>query len=90
MTILYEPEQNRFRMLTDAGDAFVTIRWEGELMLLPHAEVPAALRGTGTGARLAHGVFEQIEEMGVTALPTCPFLIRVARSNPRWRELFRL
>lgn len=90
MTIYYEPDQNRFRMPTDAGDALVTIRWDGDVMVLPHAEVPSALRGAGAGARLANGVFEQIEAMGVKARPTCPFLVRVARSDPRWRTLFGL
>ncbi len=90
MTILYEPDQNRFRMPTDAGDGVVDFYWQGDVMIMPHAEVPAALRGTGAGARLANGVFEQIEAMGVTARPTCPVLVRVAKSDPRWQMLFKL
>lgn len=86
--ILYEPTQNRFRMPTPQGDALVTISWDGEVMVLPHAEVPSALRGTGAGARLAHGVFRQIEDMGVKARLTCPFLMKVAKSDPRWQNLF--
>ena len=90
MTILYEPEQNRFRMPTEAGDAVVDFVWQGDVMVLPHAEVPAGLRGTGAGAKLANGVFEEIEAMGIKAKPTCPFLVRVARSDPRWQKLFGL
>lgn len=86
--ILYEPDQNRFRMPTPQGDALVTIRWDGDMMVLPHAEVPVGLRGTGAGARLANGVFEQIEAMGVKARPTCPFLVRVAKSDPHWQDFF--
>lgn len=88
MAIQYQPELNRFVMSTPSGDAFVTVRWEGDVMVLPHAEVPASLRGTGAGGRLAHGTFELIEEMGVKARPTCPFLVRVAQSDPRWQKLF--
>lgn len=88
MTIIYEPERSRFNMPTGAGDAFVDFVWRGDVMMLPHAEVPSALRGTGAGARLAHGVFEQIEAMGIKARPTCSFLVRVARSDPRWQKLF--
>lgn len=88
MTIIYEADRNRFSMHTDAGEAYVDIRWDGDVMVLPHAEVPPALRGTGAGARLANGVFEQIEAMGVKARPTCPFLVKVAKSNPRWQNLF--
>jgi uncharacterized protein len=90
MTVHYEPQRDRFVMHAEKGDAFVTIRWEGDVMVLPHAEVPAALRGTGAGWRLATGVFELIEAMGVKARPTCPFLIRAVRSDARWQKLFGL
>lgn len=88
MTVQYEPENNRFVMHTDKGDAFVDIRWDGDVMVLPHAEVPTTLRGTGAGGRLAQGTFELIEEMNVKARPTCPFLVRVAQSDLRWQKLF--
>ncbi len=88
MPVNYEPDRKRFNMPTEAGDAYVDIRWDGDVMVLPHAEVPSALRGTGAGARLAKGVFEQIEAMGVKARPTCPFLVKVAKSDPRWQNLF--
>jgi uncharacterized protein len=88
MTISYQPDRNRFAMSTSKGDAFVTFRWDGDTMILPHAEVPAALRGTGAGGKLANGVFAEIEAMGVKARPTCPFLVRAARSDPRWQKLF--
>jgi len=90
MTITYEPERNRFNMPTDAGDAYVSIRWDEDVMILPHAEVPSALRGTGGGGggRLAPGGFAQIEAMGVKARPTCSFLVKVAKSDPRWQNLF--
>jgi uncharacterized protein len=88
MFVKYEPDRNRFNMATPKGDAFVTFRWQRDVMVLPHAEVPPSLRGTGAGARLANGVFAEIEAMGIKARPTCPFLVRVARSDPRWRALF--
>jgi uncharacterized protein len=90
MTILYEPDQNRFRMSTEAGDAVVNFFWDGEIMVLHHAEVPPVLRGSGAGGRLANGVFAEIEAIGVKARPTCPFLVRVAQSSPRWQKLIGL
>lgn len=90
MSVTYQPERNRFVMATPQGEAFVDFRWDGDVMVLPHAEVPAGLRGSGAGGRLAIGVFEAIEEMGVKARPTCPFLVRAARSDPRWRALIGL
>lgn len=88
MTIKFEPELSRFNMSTPAGDAYVTFRWDADVMVLFHAEVPPSLRGTGAGGRLANGVFAEIEAMGVKARPTCSFLVRVAATNPRWRTLF--
>lgn len=90
MTIEYQPDHNRFVMHTSKGEAFVTFRWDGDIMVLPHAEVPATLRGSGAGGRLAQEVFAMIEEMGIKARPTCPFLIRVAHTSPRWQKLFGL
>jgi uncharacterized protein len=90
MTIEYQPDRKRFNMHTDKGDAFVDFYMQGDVMVLPHAEVPATLRGTGAGGRLAQGVFAMIEQMGIKARPTCPFLVRVARADPRWRQLFGL
>ena len=90
MTILYEPDQSRFRMPTEAGDAVVDFVWQDDVMVLSHAEVASALRGIGAGAKLAHGVFEQIEAMGINAKPTCPFLVRIAQSDPRWQKLFNI
>ena len=75
-------------MPTESGNAVVDYSWANDVMMLNHAEVPAALRGTGSGGRLAQGVFQQIETMGVKAKPICPFLIKAAKSDPRWRALF--
>ena len=82
MTVTYEPDRNRFTMPTPAGDAFVTIRWDGDVMVLPHAEVPAAMRGSGAGKKLADGVFALIKDMDAKAHLTCPFLIRMAKGDP--------
>ena len=90
MTIIYQPDQSRFRMPTEGADAVVDFVWKGDVMVLAHAEVPPELRGTGAGAKLANGVFEKIETMGVKAKPTCPFLVRVAQSDPRWQSLFNI
>jgi hypothetical protein len=89
MSVKYEPDRDRFSMVTPNGEAFVTFRWQGDVMVLPHAEVPTTLRGTGAGARLANGVFAEIESMGIKARPTCPFLVRVAQFDPRWKKLFQ-
>ena len=90
MTIRFETDQQRFVMPTDAGDAEVGYRMDGDVMVLWHSEVPRALRGRGAGVKLATETFEEIEKMGVKAVPTCPFLVRVAESDPRWKTLFGL
>ena len=88
--IIYQPDQERFIMPTDAGDAEVGYRWDGDVMVLWHSEVPRALRGKGAGAKLAFGTFEKVEELGFKARVTCSFLVRVAESDPHWAAYFGL
>jgi uncharacterized protein len=90
MSIIHDPDQSCFIMPTKSGNAVVDYSWRGDTMMLTHAEVPTALRGTGSGGRLANGVFEEIEKMGIKAAPVCPFLVRVAKSDPRWKKLFKI
>jgi hypothetical protein len=90
MTILYDPDHQRFVMPTEAGDALVSYRMNGDTMMLWHSEVPRALRGKGAGMKLATGVFQEIEKMGLKAKPTCSFLLRVADEDPHWRKVFDL
>lgn len=90
MTIIHDADQNCFLMRTESGNAVVDYSWRDDVMMLTHAEVPEALRGTGTAGRLAQGVFEEIEKMGIKAKPICPYLAHVARSDPRWHALFEL
>lgn len=90
MTILFDPDNSRFVMPTEAGDAEVGYRMAGDTMMLWHSEVPRALRGKGAGMKLATGVFEMVEQMGIKAKPTCSFLLRVADADPHWRKVFDL
>ena len=61
-------QRRRFELALDAGDAaFIDYRRGGEgdpVLTLLHAEVPAARRGAGVGARLATGTLELVRAAG--------------------------
>ena len=71
-------------------DAFVSYRWQGERMILTHAEVAPELQGQGFGTRLATDAFDMLAPRSHDIRLACPFLIRVARTRPEWRARFGL
>lgn len=86
--VFHDTPTDRFVLPTDAGEAFVDIVHDGTVWVLPHAEVPVALRGTGAGKALATGTFRLLESMGVTARLTCPYLVAMAKRDPHWAAHF--
>ncbi len=51
--LVHDPKSQRFIRHMAPSDAFVSYAWQGERMILGHIEVDPALRGTGTGAKVA-------------------------------------
>lgn len=86
--VTHDSATDRFVLPTERGDAFVDIRHDGDIWVLPHAEVPVALRGTGAGKALALGTFALLDKMGVTARLTCPYLVAMAKRDPHWAKRF--
>ena len=88
--VIHEPRSNRFVRFMAPQDAFVSYQETDERITLSHIEVPIEKRGTGLGAKLALDVFPSIEALGKTARITCPFLRRVAASEPKWAAYFNI
>ena len=82
---IHYPNQQRVVWHMSPQDAFAsyTVRSNGTLVF-GHIETPAALRGTGLGARLAKELFDWIEASDLRAKVTCSFLRRVAATRSEW------
>lgn len=93
------PQRQRFELaLGQQGVAFINYRERpgaasagaargARVLLLTHAEVPAALRGTGIGARLTRGVLELMRARGERAVPYCPYIVAFIRRHPDYGDV---
>ncbi|MBL4813844.1 MAG: N-acetyltransferase [Rhodobacteraceae bacterium] len=72
------------------ADALVSYVWQDGQMMLTHIEVDPSLRGTGTGARFGAEVLTALEDAPHEVRLQCPFLRRLGKTRPEWREKFRL
>jgi predicted GNAT family acetyltransferase len=80
-------ERGRYEMAISGATAFVTFSMGPRAMILHHAEVPAALRGQGAGARLAAGVLDAIRAEGLKVVPRCGFIADFIARTPAYQDL---
>lgn len=88
--LVHDEVSRRFIRHMAPRDAFVSYSWQGDRMVLGHIEIDPSLRGSGLGARFATEVFEHLAHAPQEIRLTCPFLRRVGRTRPEWREKFKL
>ena len=55
MDVVDNPEKNRFEMALPGGTAIATYHRAGDVLIVPHTEVPSALEGHGYGSILVKG-----------------------------------
>src|SRR5436190_21936234 len=87
-TVENNPAARRFEAHVGADVAFLTYRVQndGTLTLL-HTEVPAALRGGGIGASLAHAALEHARAQNRRVIVRCPFVSKYIERHPEYAPL---
>jgi hypothetical protein len=92
--VVDNPQRLRFELSLGAqGIAFIDYRDQpcagaaARVRVLTHAEVPAAVRGGGIGARLTRGALELIRERGERAVPRCPYVVDFIRRHPEYMDV---
>jgi predicted GNAT family acetyltransferase len=85
--VVDNPARNRFEMDVDGAIAFVDYRVMGDVLVVPHTEVPRALEGRGIGTRLVLGSLDRIREAGRKVRPLCGFYATVIRRHPEYKDL---
>jgi len=78
---------NRFELDTEAGPAFIDYRREGSVVVMTHAEVPAALNGRGIGSQLVKGALDLVQADGEKVVPQCPFVAVYIKRHPEYQPL---
>lgn len=59
----------------------------GKILQLIHSEVPAALRGQGLGAELAHSALEWAREQSLKVDVICPSVAEYLKKHPEYADL---
>lgn len=78
------PEQQRFELDTDEGPAVALYRWDGDIMIIFHTEVPRDLRGKGIGETLVRGVLDEVRQRRLKVVPLCWFVREFVERNPEF------
>lgn len=85
--VVDNPARNRFEMDIEGATAFVDYRVMGDVLVVPHTEVPRALEGRGIGTKLVLGTLDLIRESGRKVRPYCGFFANVIARHPQYRDL---
>ena len=87
MDIRHEPERGRFVASLGAAEAVLEYRPAGAGVLeYFHTFVPDELCGKGIASELVEFALEYAGSEGFEVIPTCPFVARVMRAEPRYRD----
>jgi predicted GNAT family acetyltransferase len=73
MTVRDNSPISRFELEEEGLVAFANYHRSGEVIVIPHVEAAAALRGTGTAHRLMWGIVELARKEGFKIAPTCSY-----------------
>ena len=87
LKITDNPSKKRYEAVIEGHTAFIEYIKTKEKIFLPHTEVPVALEGKGIGSAMVLQVLEDIEKLGLTLVPLCPFVAMYLKKHPEWRRL---
>ena len=68
--------------------ATMTYSLAGDIIIIDHTEVDAALRGTGAGAKLVAAAVQWARAEHRQIMPLCPFARSVFEKAPEYADVF--
>lgn len=81
-------QDNRYEAVRDGTVlGFAAYQRTDELVVFTHTEVDPALEGQGVGGALVRGALDHVRELGLKALPVCPFVEAWMRRHPAYADL---
>jgi predicted GNAT family acetyltransferase len=87
MDVVDSPDKGRFEMAVPGGTAFATYRRAGDVLIVPHTEVPPELEGHGYGSGLVWGVMVPARAHGLKVRAACPFVAAYLRRHPEYDDV---
>ncbi len=86
--VVDNPERSRYELFADGQlVGFLTYRPSNGVLVLDHAEIDPACRGTGRGAQLVRRSLDDLMRQGFVIRPTCPFVVQFIDEHPEYRGL---
>lgn len=77
----------RFEWTERGHTAFADYVRQGDVLILPHVEAPAALRGTGAAGRLMQAVTEHARAERLRLRPVCSYAVAWLNRHPEQADL---
>jgi len=85
--VQHQAESQRFVVFTPQGLALCSYCREGNVLVLPHTEVPAALEGRGIAAALVAAALAWARSEGLKVQPACSYVAAYMRRHPETQDL---
>jgi len=81
-------ERSRYELVLDSVVVGVAdYRDHDGVIVFPHTEIKASLRGRGLGARLVQGALDDARAKGCRIVPRCWYVAQFVDENPEYRDL---
>jgi uncharacterized protein len=87
VNVTHNAAAQRFEATPQGALALCSYRRLGEVLVLHHTEVPAALQGQGVAAALVQAALAHARAQGLRVRPTCSYVAAYMRRHPQTHDL---
>lgn len=79
--------KGRYWALAGDGEAELTYKMRGDVMVIDHTFTPPEARGKNIARQLVERAVGDARESGLRINPVCPYVAKLFQRRPEWREL---
>jgi len=90
IAIEHQEAKNRFALQVDGGEAELTYRRNGNIIVFDHTEVAPAIQHRGLADKLAAAALGCAREWNLQVDPQCRFMKVYIQRNPEWQDLLKV
>ncbi len=87
VTVLHQPEQQRFFTEVEGVQAVLEYQLRGTQMVITHTGVPDAIGGRGIAGELVRAAFQYARQAGHSVRPACSYAAAWAERHPEYSQL---
>ena len=87
LAVSHNAAVSRFEAWPQGRLALCSYRRQGNVLVLHHTEVPAALQGQGVAAALVQAALDWARAQGLPVRPTCSYVAAYMRRHPETQDL---